>query len=241
MDRVGAIAPTLSIWSFPALIVAMAFRFETANERWSHYRESVAEHPFYSPSEYNYSDSEYEALMGHGQARNPRGPINTIEMEQNAIVPGGRVDSPTTINMRKHIPMAQQLFDQGFDRDQIQRELIGVGLTPAEAAAVTQRFYLDNPYTRFEGERKEQERKQKRRETANDHSKQSIAEADPFLDPSELTNPAVAEQHQQNYAELKQKVTELYNGFMSGQIGADVFARELNNAVRSYSDKPVQY
>ena len=78
-------------------------------------------------------------------------------------------------------------------------------------------------------------------ETANERWREFLAETDPFLDPSELANPAVAEQHQQHYAELKQKVTELYNGFMSGQIGADVFARELNNAVRFYSDKPVQY
>ena len=41
MDRVGAIAPTLSIWSLPALIVVMAFRFETANERWDWYRRTL--------------------------------------------------------------------------------------------------------------------------------------------------------------------------------------------------------
>lgn len=142
----------------------MAFRFETANERWTHYKESIMEHPFHDPSGYDYSDSEYEALMGHGRARNPRGPLNTIEMEQNDAAPGGRVDSPTTINMRKHIPMVQELFDQGFDRDQIKRELVGAGLLPEEAAAVVQRFYLDNPYTKFEGEGKKQEREQRRQQ-----------------------------------------------------------------------------
>lgn len=52
----------------------MSFRFETANERWTHYRESVMEHPQYSPGTGEYwpnvpqKDTDYfRRNMEHGE------------------------------------------------------------------------------------------------------------------------------------------------------------------------------
>lgn len=78
-------------------------------------------------------------------------------------------------------------------------------------------------------------------ETTNERWQHFLADVDPFLDPSELENPEASGQHQQNYAELKQQVSELYNSFMSDKISAEMFANKLQDVVRAYVNKPIQY
>ena len=63
----------------------------------------------------------------------------------------------------------------------------------------------------------------------------------PFVDPSELEDSNAAEQHLQNFNEIKQQVSDLYEAFVSDKISVDQLARQINDVARVYANKPVRY